>query len=53
MKPEQFEQEKKYQAALAVAKAMLNKGIIDDEDYEKIEEVLCTKFCPFIGSFRG
>lgn len=53
MTREQFEREKKYQAALAVAKAMLKNGIINDEDYRKIEEVICTKFCPFLGTFRG
>ena len=49
---EQFDREKKYQAALAVARALLKNGIITEDDYAKTEEVLRAKFCPFIGSFQ-
>ena len=52
MTKEQFDREKKYQAALAVARAMLKKGIITEDDYAKTERVLRIKFCPFIGSFQ-
>jgi uncharacterized membrane protein len=52
MTPEQFDREKKYQAALAVARAMLKKGVIDEDDYTKTEKVLRVKFCPFIGVFQ-
>ena len=52
MTREQFEREKKYQAALAIARAMLQKGIVDEDDYVKIETVLRSKFCPFIGAFQ-
>ena len=51
MTPEQFNREKKYQAALAIARALLKKRIITEIDYAKTEEVLRMKFCPFIGSF--
>ncbi len=50
--PEQFDREKKYQAALAVARAMLRQGIISDDDYTKTEAILRRKFCPFIGVFK-
>ena len=53
MTREQFDREKKYQAALAVARAMLKNGIITEDDYTKTEEVLRDKFCPFIGAFQG
>ena len=53
MTKDQFNREKKYQAALAIAKAMLSQGIIDESDFQKIEEILRVKFCPFIGSFEG
>lgn len=53
MTAEQFTREKKYQAALAVARAMLKQGVITEDDYAKTEEVLRIKFCPFIGSFQG
>jgi len=52
MTREQFEREKKYQAALAIARAMLQKGVVDEGDYAKIEAVLRSKFCPFIGAFQ-
>jgi uncharacterized protein YqgQ len=52
MTPEQFDREKKYQAALAVARSMLRQGIISEDDYAKAEDVLRRKFCPFIGAFR-
>ena len=51
MTPEQFDREKKYQAALAVARAMLRQGIINDDDYTKTEAILRQKFSPFIGSY--
>jgi len=52
MTREQFDREKKYQAALAVARAMLKRGVITEVDYAKTEEVLRIKFCPFIGAFQ-
>ena len=52
MTHEQFDREKKYQAALAVARSLLREGIIDDGDFTKVEDVLRRKFCPFIGAFR-
>ena len=52
MTPEQFEREKKYQAALAVARAMLKNGVITEVDYAKTEAVLRKKFQPFIGAFQ-
>jgi len=52
MTTEQFEREKKYQAALAIARAMLQKGVITEDDYTKTEAVLHRNFCPFIGSFQ-
>ena len=48
---EQFDREKKYQAALAIARAMLKQGIITEDDYAKTEAVLREKFCPFVSSF--
>jgi hypothetical protein len=51
MTPEQFDHEKSYQAALAVARAMHGQGIIDDGDLDKMERVFRRKFCPSIGGF--
>ncbi len=51
MTPEQFDREKKYQAALAVARSMLRQGIINDDDFNKTEAILRRKFSPLIGSY--
>jgi len=53
MTKEQFDREMKYQAALAMARAMLKQGIITEADFNKTEAILREKFCPFIGSFQG
>jgi hypothetical protein len=53
MTKEQFDREKTYQAALAVARAMHTQGIIDDGDMSKLEAHFCRKFCPLIGAFQG
>jgi len=43
---EQFSREKNYQASLAIARAMLKNGVIDDGDFDKMEAAFCIKFCP-------
>lgn len=45
----QFDREKKYQAALAVAREMLQKGIINEADFLRIEARLAAKFRPVLG----
>lgn len=51
MTAEQFEREKKYQAAVAVARSMLKKGVIDEQDFLRIEEKMREKFRPVLGGF--
>lgn len=51
MTKEQFEREKKYQAALAVARSMLRENVIDREDFLRIEARLREKFRPVLGGF--
>lgn len=51
MTKEQFEREKKYQAALAVARSMLRHGVINDGDLVRIEARLKEKFKPVLGGF--
>ena len=50
MTSEQFDREKTYQAALAVAQAMHRQGIVDDGDLDKMERAFRRKFCPYIGA---
>ena len=49
MTKEQFDREKKYQAALDVAREMLKKGVIDEADFLRIEARLAAKFQPVLG----
>lgn len=51
MKPELFEQEKKYQAAMSVAKSMLDNGVITSEDYQKIQTIFREKYGPVFDTF--
>ena len=51
MTKEQFGREKKYQAALAVARKMLEKEIINEDDFLRIEAKLREKFRPILGGF--
>lgn len=51
MTKEQFEREKKYQAALAVARSMLRQNVINGEDFLRIEARLKEKFRPVLGGF--
>lgn len=49
MTKEQFEREKHYGAAMAVARTMLSKGLITKEDYKKIDTMFSKKYNPIIG----
>lgn len=49
MNREHFEREKKYQAAVAVARSMLARGVINETDFLRIEERLKEKFKPVLG----
>ena len=51
MTKEQFDREKKYQAALAVARSMLRQKVIDEEDFLRIEARIKEKFNPVLGGF--
>ena len=46
----QFEREKNYGAVMAVARAMLSKGLITEKDYHKIDTIYKAKYCPIIGA---
>ena len=50
MTPEQFEREKNYRVALAIAKTMLAQRLISDLDYKKIDSILLDKYHPPLGS---
>jgi len=50
---EQFDREKAYQAAMSIARAMLKQGVIEADDFNKIERFFRLKFCPPIGLFMA
>ena len=44
--PEQFNREIGYRLSLAVMARMLEKGLITQEEYRRIEPILVQKFSP-------
>ena len=48
MNEEQFNREKNYRVAIAIAKSMLVKEIIDKKDYKKINKLLVKKYNPIV-----
>lgn len=49
MTQEQFEGEKNYRVALAIAKAMLSNGLINEREYKRIDKMLIIKYKPILG----
>jgi hypothetical protein len=47
---EKFEAERRYQASLSVAKALLSSGQIAREEYDEIDTILLEKYQPSLGS---
>ena len=41
--------ERRFHAALALAKAMLSKGLITAQEYKKIKEMFVQKYGPVLG----
>ena len=50
MTNEQFDREKNYGVAMALARAMLSKGLITEKDYRKIDTIYKAKYRPVIGA---
>ena len=50
MDRERFEAEKAYEASLSVARQMLESGVITEEDFEWIKELLIEEHSPVFGS---
>ena len=49
MTKEQFEGDKNYRVSIIIAKAMLARKIINENDYSKIDTMLISKYKPVIG----
>ena len=50
MNDECFKDEIQYQASLSIAKAMLLKGLISEEEFDEITEFLLKKYAPLLGA---
>ena len=53
MKPEQFQREKDYGAALAIAGILYKRGQITAVEHSKIKATLIKKYCPVIARLHG
>jgi len=50
MTKDQFESEKLYQSSLAIARSMLNKDLVTEEEFDLIEASLREKYRPKLGT---
>lgn len=46
----QFQAEKRYQVAIAMAKSLLEKGLLTQEEYAVIDTILLNKYRPSLGT---
>ena len=53
MNRQQFIRETEYGAALAIAKAMLQKDLITASEYRRARAALMKKYRPVVGSLQG
>lgn len=49
MTSEQFEREKACRITLSIAKTMLQRGLITEQDNKKIEGMMLEKYRPLLG----
>ena len=47
---EQFRAERLYLMSLSVAKSMLKKGVISEDEYSEIDTILLEKYRPTLGT---
>ena len=46
----QFEGEKNYRVSLSITKGMLQRGLITEKEFRRMDELLKGKYSPIIGS---
>lgn len=49
MTPEDYRRDMLYHAALSMAKTMLEKGILTEDEYAEIDTILLQKYRPYLG----
>jgi len=52
MNREDFRRERLYQASIAVARTMLQKGLITDDEYRQIDTMFLNKYRPLLGGLK-
>lgn len=50
MSGEEFESELMYRMSLSVAKSMLKKGLVTEDEYRQIDTILIKKHRPLLGT---
>lgn len=50
MSEKEFRAELRYRLSLSVAKTMLEKGIISEDEYSEIDTILLEKYRPTLGT---
>ena len=51
MDSETFNKESLYQASIAVARTMFQKGLLDEDTYYRMDTFLLEKYKPLLGNF--
>ena len=46
---EQFKREACYRATISIAKSMLQRGLINENEYKKIDTIMFEKYHPLLG----
>ena len=49
MTNEQFERERQYRVAISVAAAMIKQGLLTEDEFRIINEMMIEKYRPFFG----
>lgn len=50
MSEQEFDREKRYQAAVQIADAMLKNGAVTEDEYQKIKTILLEKYRPTLST---
>ena len=50
MNNKEFNSEMKYQTTMTIARNLLKQGIINDEEYSRIDTMFAQKYAPKIGT---
>ena len=52
MNRDDFRRERLYQASISVARTMLQRGLITDDEYRQIDTMILDKYRPLLGGLK-